>query len=302
MNTPDHKDHIAKGIAYACTAFFCFTLMQVFNKLLTGTHHVIEISIWRNIPPLLICLAYAIATKQTHRLKTSMPGRMFLRVLIGITGLILTFGATQYLPIANATTLFFASTLIVPVLAHFILREHVGWHRWIAIAIGLSGVILAARPTAELTLIGVALALGAAMTHAMIIIILRAMKGEDPFTIIFYFFLGGIILPAPFLPWVGHWPTWESFGWLIAIGIAGGIGQLCITRAMHFAPASVINPFTYSGLIWAIIFDMIIWQTLPTWPVFVGAGTIMLSYLYILHREKNAQKKLQAAKTAKICT
>ncbi len=288
------KDHIAKGIALACAAFFFFTLMQVFNKLLTGTHHVVEIAVWRNIPPLLICAGYILATKQYHLLETKRPRMMTLRVLIGVIGLTLTFAAVQHLPMSDATVLFFASTLMVPVMAHFFLKEHIGQHRWIAIAIGLSGVIIAAQPTAQVTLIGIALALGAATTHGLVLIVLRAMKGEEPFTILFYFFLGGAILPAFFLPWIGSWPTIESFKLLLAIGITGGIGQFCLTRAMQIAPASVINPFAYTGLIWAIAFDIFIWKSVPGWPVFIGATIIMLSYLYILHREKIRRSQLDS--------
>jgi len=285
------QDRIYLGIFYACIAFFCFAVMGAMNKLLTGQHHVVEIAFYRNMLGLIPCFIYIAMKKNINLVKTDMPRAMGLRAIIGTIGLLLTFAAIQALPISNATVLFFVSTLLTPVLAYFLLREHVGPHRWAAILIGFIGVILVAGPSAELTLIGVILALGAAICHASIQVLIRAMKSQNPFTITFYFFLGGFILPGLFMPWFATMPTAQSALILLGIGVFGGFGQVFLTLGFQSAPASLLSPFNYTGLLWAVIFDVMIWSIIPGWPVFTGAAIIICANLYIIYRERLKGKK-----------
>ncbi len=285
------NDRIYIGIACVCAAFFAFTFMQALGKLLTGRHDVIEIVFWRNLIASLPILFYILATKQTRLLKPSMAKPLASRVLIGNITMIFTFGGMQALPMSNATVLFFTSTLIIPVAAHFFLKERIGIHRWLAVFIGICGVILIARPSAELTMIGVVLALGAAFGQAFIQIILRYMKNENALTITFYFMGGGAVMIAPFMPWFFDMPNPTDALLLLMIGLSGGIGQYFLTLAFKYAPASLLSPFNYTGLIWATGFDIMIWGLIPSWHVYTGAAIIIASYMYILYREKKKRPK-----------
>ena len=284
-------DQIMKGIVFACIAFFMFTVSHGTNKLLFGIHHPIEVAFARNIICLLPCLIYVLATKKYELFKTSMPVTLGLRVAIGTTGFVFTLAAAQYLPISNATVLFFTSTLLIPVLAHFILKEHIGIYRWIAVGIGMCGVILVAQPSAEFTMIGVALALGAAAVQATIQVLIRAMKSENPFTITFYFFAGGALMTGLGLPFVWTTPDLHSLGLLLIIGVTGGLGQYFLTRGFQMAPASLLGPFNYTGLIWATGMDIIIWHHFPDTPVYLGGAIIIASKLFIIYREYQLSKK-----------
>ncbi|MCK6417338.1 MAG: DMT family transporter [Alphaproteobacteria bacterium] len=280
------KDNILKGVVHMCTACFLFTFMYGLNKMLAGQHHVVEIAFYRNMLSMVFFLSYVVFRGRYELLKTQMPGPMALRVIIGTTGLFLTFWATQLLPLSNATVLFFASTLMIPLLAIVFLKEKIGWNRWAAIIVGLAGVIVAAQPSAEVTILGILVALGAACAHAGIQILLRLMRSENPLTITFYFFLGGAVVSGLLLPWFAHWPTRESFLILMAIGLVGGAGQYFLTSAFQLAPASLLAPFNYTGLIWATLLDIMMWGILPGWPVYAGAALIISAQLYILHRER----------------
>ncbi len=260
--------------------------MQAFNKLLTGTHHVIEIAFYRNLISLIPCLIFIVTTKKTYLFRTNMPFTLGFRVFIGTVGLVLTFAAAQYLPLSNATVLFFASTLILPVLAHFWLKEHIGLHRWAAVGIGMIGVFLVAQPTMEMTMVGVFIALCAASVHATIQVLIRAMKSENPFTITLYFFLGGLVMTGIFMPWLASTPDLKGWMILFGIGVTGGLGQYFLTRGFQLAPASLLSPFSYTGLIWATGLDIIIWNYQPVGMVYIGGAIIIFSSLYILYRAK----------------
>lgn len=286
-----HRDHVIKGIMYVCIAFFLFTVMQLLAKLLTGKYHVIEIAFYRNLVATIPMTLYILKTRRYRLLMSDMPIALTFRVLIGTVGLILTFGAVQYLPLSNATVIFFTGTLLTPVMSFIFLKEHVGWHRWAAVLVGMTGVVLVARPSIELTMIGVVIALAAAFTHSCVQVVLRYMKQESAFTVTYYFVFGGTVLPGLLMPWFYNPLTPESMLILIGIGIAGGFAQYCLTKAFQRAPASLLSPFGYTALLWTTVFDIVIWHYIPGWPVFLGGGIIILSKLYIIRRERIHQSK-----------
>ncbi len=288
---PVSPDRLIRGVVYVCIAFFMFTAMQALGKTVAGQHDAMEMAFYRGLFAIIPCLIYIAATRQYHLLKTKMPVTLMLRVVIGSIGVVMTLAASQYLPIANATVIFFMSTLLIPVLSYFVLREKIGPHRWIAVAIGMTGVIIAAQPSAQMTLIGVALALGAATVHATIQVLIRSMKSESTFTITFDFFLSGILLGGAAMPWVYDPLDTRSALVMLGIGITGGLGQYFLTSGFKMAPASFLGPFNYTGLIWATLFDIVIWHHIPGYPVFMGGAIIIASNFYIIYRERLAEKR-----------
>lgn len=300
MQIEQQPDRILKGVIHVSLAFFLFTMMQALNKLLVGQHHVAEIAFYRNLMALIPCLIYVIWTGRYMLLKTQRPGALAFRAAVGGIGLILTFGATQALPIANATVLFFAATLLSPAMAIIFLKEHVGIYRWSAVVVGLIGVFLVAQPSAVMNTIGIALALGAAVTHALAQVLIRSLKTESAFTITFYFFLGGAIIPGLFMPWVAHPISASSALLLLGVGITGGVGQYFLTTGFQSAPASLLAPLSYVGLLWATLLDVLIWSYVPGWPVFAGGAIIISANLFILYREQVNKGRTRPATDASL--
>jgi len=291
-NTPlPPKDRIFLGIACVCVAFFMFTAMQAISKTMMDRHHVAEFVFWRNILAAVPMTIFIFAGRRFDLFKTDMPIALSLRVVIGTLAMIATIAAMKYLPMANATVLFFASTLITPVAAHFVLKEHIGLHRWIAVFVGLSGVLLIAQPSAEFAVLGVVFGLLAAGGHSFAHVSLRYLRQENPMTVIYYFFAGGAVISALFLPFVGSVPAAADIDLFLLIGLTGGLGQYFLTVGLRSAPASVLNPFNYTGLIWATGFDIVLFGYLPSWHVYAGAGIIFAAYLYIVYRERRQYKK-----------
>lgn len=288
-----HQDNTLRGIGLACTAFFLFSVMSAMAKVLSDTHHVAEIAFYRNLIFFLPLLIYILLKKNPALFKTKKPRAVAFRAIIGSISLITTYGAFAALPMADTTVLLFTSTLITPFLVHFFLKEHVGIYRWCAIAVGLCGVILMAGPTGTMAPLGLALGLSAAAMHAMMYATLRYLKTESSLTVTFYFILAGIIVPGIFfMPFVAA-PilNLKELALFLLLGASGGMAQLCLASAHRLAPASLVAPFNYTGLIWATIFDITIWAKIPSWPVLVGGAIIISSNLFILHRERiNARK------------
>lgn len=289
-----HKDNIWLGIGLVCAGFFLVTAMGALSKLLTDIHNPVEIAFYRNTFCLIVACAFIFKKKRYDLLRPKKPVFWVLRGLIGAAGLLACVSTLQALPMSTTTVLFFASTLMVPVFATFLLKEKVGIHRWSAVAIGMVGVVIVAQPSAEISLMGVGLGLLSAFFIACAHIILRFLRNENSLTVTMAYFIFGVIVPLPFMPFIGHMPTFESALILVGIGVTGGLFQYLLTLALKYAPASLLNPFNYTGLLWSTGFDLFIWHHVPGWPVFIGGAIIISANLYIVHREHQISRKRKA--------
>jgi len=288
-----HKESLIKGIGLALMAFFLFAIMSAAAKFLSSTHHVAEIAFYRNAIFFVPLLAYILLKKNHTLFRTKKPRAVAFRAIIGAISLIVTYGTFAELPMADATVLLFASSIITPIIVHFALKEYVGIYRAAAIVIGLGGVTLMAAPTGAVNPTGVILGLSAATMHAMMYSTLRYLKTEDSLTVTFYFILAGVLIPGIcFMPFVEA-PIQNIFELVLflMLGISGGCAQLCLANAHRHAPASLIAPLNYTGLIWATGFDILIWKYIPGWPVFIGGAIIISSSLFIIYREHMSAKK-----------
>ena len=287
MSQP-HQDHLLKGMACAATAYFMLSTMMVFSKLLSQNYSVIEVSFYRNVMAFLPLLVYAlfIGHRQITEIKSS-PKMLIMRGVFGTFGMLLTFGAFSLLPLADATVLLFSSSIFLPILSFIFLKEPISRARWSAIALGLVGVLIMARPTGEVNLLGIGVALAAAFMHGVLGTILRHLgKSEGPMTVTFYFMLIGALLSAIPMPVIAE-PLTNNALWLIAgLGMTGLAGQLFLSAAFKFAPASVVTIFNYTGLIWATMFGWWLWNDWPDTPVWIGGGIVIGSNIFIVMRER----------------
>ncbi len=284
MNAP--KDNFPVAIACCLAAHFMFAIMGTCAKFLAETHHVAEIAFYRNLIVFIPFFLFIMIPKNRHLFKTNKPKLVAIRAVIGGVSLIVTFAALSQLPMAYATVLFFASSLLTPALAFFFLKEHVGIHRWSAVFIGMCGVIVIAQPSGAVSILGLILALTAAILHSTMYTILRSLKSESPLTITFYFIIAGILISGMFMPWVAKGIAAEEIWIFLLIGAAGGIAQLFLSNAYKYAPASLITPFSYTALLWTVLIDLYIWKyDLEFTPLLIGAGLIITAQLYIIYRE-----------------
>jgi drug/metabolite transporter (DMT)-like permease len=279
-------------MAAAVGAFFMFTVMNLFAKLLSANHSVIEIAFYRNLiasVPFLVA-AFAFGRREILVLR-SKPVLVGVRAAIGALSLITTFAAFSLMPMADTTVLLFTSTLFVPVLGVIFLGESVGAYRWAAVAIGFIGVVIMAHPSGRVYAPGIAVALCAALLHAILQITLRYLgRYERPETIAAYFFIIGTFLCALPLPLIAVRPTWAEIPLLFGVGLSGAAAQWLLSVAFHNARAAIVTVFNYSGIVWATLFGWMIWQELPLPMVMAGAAVVIGSNLLIIWRESRLER------------
>jgi drug/metabolite transporter (DMT)-like permease len=285
----------------AMGAFFLFTVMNVFAKLLSVNHSVIEIAFYRNLiasMPFLI-LVFAIGRRDILVIR-SKPTAVGLRAVLGSISLMTTFAAFSLMPMAETAVLLFTSSLFIPVLGIIFLKERVGPYRWAAVIMGFAGVAIMAQPTGATYTLGIAVAMCAALMHATLQIVLRYLgRFESPETITFYFLVTGTLITALPLPFVAVKPTMAEIPLLFGVGLSGAGAQWLLSIAFRNAPAAIVTVFNYSGIVWATLFGWMIWNDWPVPAVLAGAAIVISSNMLMIWRETRVGRISDARVRAK---
>ncbi len=300
--TPAHREHVALGMSAALGAFLMFTVMNMFAKVLSDNHSVIEIAFYRN---LIACLPFLISIFVFGRREIlvirSKPSLVGIRAVIGTISLVTTFAAYSLMPMADTTALLFTASLFIPVLGVIFLRESVGPWRWSAIAMGFIGVTIMSHPSGDVHILGVMVALFAAVLHATLQIILRYLgRYESPETISFYFFVIGVFLTALPLPFIAVRPTLAEIPLLVGVGLSGAAAQWLLSIAFRNAKAAVVTVFNYSSIVWAALFGWMIWNEWPMPTVIAGAIIVIASNILVIWRESRLGRISDARFRAKL--
>ena len=287
-----HHEHVVLGMIAAVAAFFMFTVMNMFAKMLSVNHSVIEIAFYRNLIACLpfLIMIFAFGRREILVIKTK-PSLVGIRAVIGTISLVTTFAAYSLMPMADTTALLFTASLFIPVLGVIFLKESVGPYRWAAVAIGFIGVVIMSHPSGEVYLLGIVVALFAALLHAILQIILRYLgRFESPETISFYFFVIGVCMTALPLPFIAVRPTMAEIPLLFGVGFSGAAAQWLLSIAFRNARAAVVTVFNYSSIVWATLFGWMIWSEWPMPTVITGAAVVIASNILMIWRESRLEK------------
>jgi drug/metabolite transporter (DMT)-like permease len=284
----DSTENRSAGILWMLATMFCFIALDAIMKHLLETYSLVQVT-WGRFFFATVIAALACGPRIGTLAISRAPKLQLLRsvILMSTTGM---FNAgIRTTPLATGTTIMFLSPILVTLLSISLLGEKVGLRRWLGIAFGFCGAVMVVRPWEggfNGLGVGVLFLLVAALLNANYQLITRKVRNDDPMTSLLYTAVVGAIVTTAIVPWFWSWPT--AFDWLLllASGIMGGIGHLCIIRAFRAAPASVVAPFSYSSLVWAALFGFTIWGDWPDLWTWAGAALIVGSGLYIFHRER----------------
>jgi len=289
----------ALGIALRIGATTCFAFMAAMIKLgYEAGVSTPELAFYRfafGLPPLLAWIAWS---GNFGAWRTSRPSAHAWRAVVGLSTMVAAFGALFYLPLAESTTIGFAAPLFAVLLSALVLKEKVGPHRWSAVALGFVGVLLVIRPEGrDLPATGLALAILAAFGVGIVTITIRQIgRTEHPQTTVLWFSLISMLALACLLPFYARLHDPGTWAILLALGGFGGFGQLFLTASLRYAPVSVVVPFDYTQLLWAVLLGALIFGNAPPSTTWAGAAVIIASGLYTLYREhKLGREKVREA-------
>lgn len=292
-------DSPLRGILLRIGSVVMFGLMWAAMKLAGERGAIpIEMVFYRAVFGIPIVLGWLAVGPGLASIRPNRPRAHIWRSMIGLTGITLNFTALVMLPLADATTIGFTAPIFATILSALLLHEHVGRHRWTAVAIGFVGVMVITRPggSGGLPALGIAVALLAALGTSGVTVTLRQLGStESVGAIVFWFFVACGIVGG-----IGTW-LWGSFHdaatmALLAAGAwAGAAAQLLMTSSLRAAPVSTVAPFDYLQIIMAIVLGWLIWSTAPSWSTLAGATLIAGSGLYTAYREHRLRRDSTAA-------
>ncbi|WP_369967867.1 DMT family transporter [Stenotrophomonas rhizophila] len=278
----------SRAVAWMLMAVACFSLMDAGMKQLASSYPTLQVTFLRGAASLPFVLVWVLATAGPRSL---VPKRWALHLLRGALGMAM-IGCFVYalrsLPLSTAYTIYFVAPLLIAALSVPLLGEHVGPRRWIAIGIGLIGVLVVLRPGVGgfISVPGLMVLLAATAYAVAAITVSMLTRTDTPQSMVVWFLVimavGAGLLALP------DWqPLQLGHAALIAgMGLAGAGGQVALTRAFQLGEASLIAPLEYTGLVWVIGWDLLFWGALPDRFTWLGAAIIVASGLYLLHRER----------------
>jgi drug/metabolite transporter (DMT)-like permease len=198
------------------------------------------------------------------------------------------FTALSQVPLADAYAISFAAPLLVTIFSIPLLGEQVGWRRWSAVLVGFAGVMIVIRPGFGAFHWALVLPLVTATCFALYQILTRmvgAYPGERSLVLLFYMAFTGSIVASLVVPF--HWQPLSLESWLLLIvmGALAAVGHLILIKALTMAAASLLSPFIYTQMIWAILFGILVFGDLPDFWTLFGSAVIIGSGLFVIYRE-----------------
>jgi drug/metabolite transporter (DMT)-like permease len=272
-------------------ALFLLTLGDAMTKWLGQNYPVGQIICLRGVFMLLPIAIMTARSGGIASLRVNKPTDIALRsvLFIGTTALIAT--SMILLPLADAAAILFAGPLFITAIAPWILNEIVGWRRWTAVTVGFVGVLIMLRPTPEAIQILALIPLAAALCSAFRDVVTRKISPTESTNAIMFWSTLALItvsaLSAPF-GWVA--PSISELGLFATSGVLVGIAHYMMIESYRAADASVVSPFKYTAILWAVALGYIIWDDKPDAFILIGSFLVIGSGLYILYRETRRKK------------
>lgn len=285
------------GIFLKLGSVTAFVAMQVLIKLTEGRIPSGEVVFFRSFFAFPVIIAWLAWTHQLRvGLKTARPISHIWRSALGTGAMGLSFAGLQILPLPEVTAISYAAPILTVIFAALFLGERVHIFRIAAVTLGMIGVAIVLAPqlttlthgTGEATAaLGALLVFAAATLAAFAQIVLRRMAAvERSATIVFYFTLASTLMSLFTIPFGWVLPSAKDAALLIFAGLFGGIGQGLLTSSYRFAPASVVAPFDYASMLFAIVLGYFLFAEVPTAWTLSGAALIVTGGILIIWRER----------------
>lgn len=209
--------------------------------------------------------------------------------------------ALSAIALADITAILMLTPLILTAISVLFLGEKVGWRRWSAVIVGFAGILLVVRPGGQVApLWAVLMAFGSAVLVAVRDVMTRRMPVSIPSLMLTLTTTLATILAG--LALIVSWQSWQAMSLPVLATLAGAavmvlIGSYAIIEAFRDADLSVVSPFRYSVILWAVILGFAMFGEVPTMLSLIGLGLVIASGLYTVHRER-VRRRQEAEQSA----
>jgi drug/metabolite transporter (DMT)-like permease len=281
------KSGAGAGIALMLLACLVFSLNDTLGKWLVATYTVGQLLLIRSSAAMLILLPFLLRREALAEFSAApRPRLQILRVVLSSVESALFYWAVVYLPLADVVTFYLAGPIFVTAFSALLLKEQVGWRRWSAVLAGFAGVVIAMRPSAASFSWPALIALTGCVSFALLMIATRAVRGTSDLVLVTGQMAGALVLGIVMAPigWVS--PSARDFALLGLLGVVAMFAHVCVNRSLKLAPASVVVPYQYTFILWAIVFGYFVFGDVPDAMLLTGAAIIVAAGIFIFRREQ----------------
>ncbi len=275
------------GALLTMLAMLCFAGMDAISKFLVADYAVGQMMWIRYL--LLTLFAGFIVRRQGVRsaLRTRRPGLQIARSLVAVIEGAMFVLAFRYLPLADAHAVAAMSPLMVIALAVLFLGERAGPARWLAVLAGFVGVLLIIRPGLRAVEWPVLLPLCGALLWAVYQILTRlASRTDSTDTSLIWSALVALVATSFVGPVDWQWPTASAWVLMLAIAAIGAVAHYALIRALDYAEAGAVQPYSYTLLVWAALLGFVVFGDVPDGWTILGAAVVVGSGLFTWYHDR----------------
>ena len=275
-----------RGILLMVGSTVCMAVMHTSIRHVAADMHPFEITFFRCAFGFLAIVPWLVRSGIAPLYTRRFPLHA-LRAVVNIFGMLSFFMALSLAPLAEVTALSFLSPLGAAALAALILKERVGWRRWVAIVVGFAGALLILRPGMVQIGVGQLLVLFSVCFWSFVLIIIRVL-GRTESSITVTAWMSILMAPLALIPALFHWtwPTPEQWAWLAMIGIVGNFGQIMMAQALKEGDVAVVMPIDFAKLIWIAAIAYVAFGEVPALYDWAGAAVIFGAGVFLALRER----------------
>jgi drug/metabolite transporter (DMT)-like permease len=263
---------------------FCFN--DALGKWLVARYSVGELLVVRSAAALVILIPFLRNAGVGVFLAAPRPALQVARIVVSAFEVAMFFWAVSYLPLADASTFYLATPIYVTLLSALFLHERTGWRRGIAVAVGFAGVVLALRPSPASFTLPALIAVAGSLFFAALLVTTRVLRNTAQMVLISGQLVSTLVLGAVTAPFGWISPSPADLSLLVLFGVLSIVALACVNHALKLAPASVVVPYQYTTIIWAIVFGYVMFGDVPDVFMLAGAAIIIAAGLYIFWLEQ----------------
>ncbi len=294
MTTSATQDRTLAGIGLMLVGIFFFALNDALGKWLIATYSVGQLLLMRSVAALVFIAPFVKREGWLAFTGAPRPMLQWLRAVFSTMEVACFYWALAYMPLADVMTFYLAGPIYVTAVSPWLLGEHVGWRRWLAVILGFVGVMVALNPTSGALTPAAMVAIAGSLSFSILMICTRLVRGTSDTVLVTTQTVGALVfglVAAPFT-WVPL--NWRDGALLVLLGVTALVAHVCVNRSLRFAPASVVVPYQYSTIFWAILLGYIFFGDVPGAAMLTGAGIIIAAGVYIFIRERTLAKPVVA--------
>lgn len=274
------------GIAMMLIGILLFSLNDALGKWLVATYTVGQLLLLRSMAALVVLAPFAAKAGARAFLRPERPGLQILRVVLGATESLLFYVAVSYLPLADTMTIWLAAPVWAVVLAALLLGERVNAARWLTVVVGFVGVAVALDPSGAALSLPALIALLGSILFGALMIAGRRLRGTPDVVLVGWQTFATFLIGVALLPFGWVTPTLADLALLALLGVVAMVAHICVTRSLKLAEASVVVPYQYTLIVWALLFGWLVFGDWPTPAMLLGAALIVAAGLALLLLER----------------